>query len=409
MFIKKNTRSANFKKVVSFFIGLFLLSANCLNPSNSKVSAMENENFKKNKETNISINENQVPAVPPLQNNENHQPPLNEEINGGGNGGQENFQNEDSQSSNEGIINSNFESNETNNEENQDSSNQTNLQNANQTVNELYFNSRTSQAIDENSINKKNAKNENELPVETTDNGKIITTDEKNLKLQNVFCFQRKNNMVSIKSVFRKYKDLIKEVFLSEFLIIDNQQMKIVGICSCAFLDCHELTKIIIPNSVLKIGQSAFKSCKKLTTVVLPSFIKSIDDQTFFCCDNLSSITFSDVESAETKVCYLPNFIKNIGPNAFSCCRNLTKVILPITVRVIKSMAFFHCSKLKQIILPEHLDSIEWCSVFTYCENLKYIEIPNNINFKKGNFDDCDALPKIIKNQLEMNFKISLV
>ncbi|MDR3178803.1 MAG: hypothetical protein LBT82_01940 [Oscillospiraceae bacterium] len=39
MFIQKSTKTANIKKAVSFFIGLFLLSANCLNPLNSEVSA----------------------------------------------------------------------------------------------------------------------------------------------------------------------------------------------------------------------------------------------------------------------------------------------------------------------------------------------------------------------------------
>ncbi|MDR3178817.1 MAG: hypothetical protein LBT82_02010, partial [Oscillospiraceae bacterium] len=64
MFTDKNNKIIRFKKAVSFFIGLSLLSTNCLNPLNSKVSAMENEDFLKNKKTSSSASENRSLVAP---------------------------------------------------------------------------------------------------------------------------------------------------------------------------------------------------------------------------------------------------------------------------------------------------------------------------------------------------------
>ena len=43
-----------------------------------------------------------------------------------------------------------------------------------------------------------------------------------------------------------------------------------------AFEDCIELTSIIIPNSVMVIGNNAFKGCTGLTSIVLPEKLTEI-------------------------------------------------------------------------------------------------------------------------------------
>ena len=57
-----------------------------------------------------------------------------------------------------------------------------------------------------------------------------------------------------------------------------------------AFRECHNLTSVVIPNSVTSIGNSAFEYCGQLSTVELGSSITSIEDWIFSGCNNLDSV-----------------------------------------------------------------------------------------------------------------------
>ncbi|MDR3178819.1 MAG: leucine-rich repeat domain-containing protein [Oscillospiraceae bacterium] len=436
MFTQKKTKIA-LKRTISFFIGLSLLSANYLNPLNSKVSAM-----KKNKETKTTNNENKSLTLP----NEN-QIPLNEGSNG--NGIQGDLQNTNSQSLNE-VINVDSHSSETNSEEDQSStnSNQTNLQNTNSLMpatDESYLNSGILHIFDENSEDKKENtpktnENANEFSVvETADNGRIITTNGESLKFEDVFYFftNKKNNtsfaeksrknykylkqmktfdfhmsekdsMVSIIEVKKEYKKTIKEVFLPKFLNINNQKMPVIAIGESAFSECSELTKIVVSDCVLKIGSLAFMCCKKLTTVVLPESIQFINSRAFWNCSNLTSInlpnsilnidssTFANCIKLETIV--LPNFT-NLNDYMFIGCENLTTVVLPNFITVIQRNIFDCCKKLKNINLSNSIYHIGK-SAFKQCQSLERFtlspstKISHNIIIENFAFCDCIGLTK---------------
>lgn len=64
----------------------------------------------------------------------------------------------------------------------------------------------------------------------------------------------------------------------------------IVEIGNAAFLN-SSITKVVLPEGLTKIGQSAFKSCSELESIVIPSTVTSIGDWAISFCSNLKSIT----------------------------------------------------------------------------------------------------------------------
>ena len=55
-------------------------------------------------------------------------------------------------------------------------------------------------------------------------------------------------------------------------------------ICRGAFIECHNLEKIIIPNTVEAIGWGAFGNCKRLKDIKIPNTVKEIEAITFMGC-----------------------------------------------------------------------------------------------------------------------------
>ena len=73
------------------------------------------------------------------------------------------------------------------------------------------------------------------------------------------------------------------------------------------------LTHIVIPDSVISIGDRAFYRCTSLTSVVIPDSVTSIGNCAFDECTSLTSIL-------------IPDSVTSIGESAFLYCYSLTDV-----------------------------------------------------------------------------------
>ena len=74
-----------------------------------------------------------------------------------------------------------------------------------------------------------------------------------------------------------------------------------------AFMYCHDLTSVTIPNSVTDIGDYAFYICDGLTSVTIGNSVTRIGYRGFYDCDALTSVT-------------IPNSVTSIGDYAFYRC-----------------------------------------------------------------------------------------
>ena len=241
------------------------------------------------------------------------------------------------------------------------------------------------------------------------------------------------------------------------------------------------VNNVVIPNSVTHIGNNAFENCSGLTDITLSDHLLYIANSTFYCCKlqdlvipdsvtgidyrafyrnaNLKNIhfgkntgyispeAFEDCYRIETITAdprntvyraegncliYLDHYlvlgcknsvipddgsIQRIQKMAFYHCTDLTAIRIPEGVGYIDEQAFEGCTKLAQVTLPESMVRI-WCNAFkdctaltemTFpdsvsilgyeafigCSNLTTITLSNNVTSNAGAFKDCRNLTDV--------------
>ena len=97
-------------------------------------------------------------------------------------------------------------------------------------------------------------------------------------------------------------------------------------ICNYAFSTCTSLTSIVIPNSVVSIGDGAFSDCSSLSNIVIPDSVTAIGNFAFWGCSSLSNIV-------------IPDSVTAIGDYAFYYC-SLSNIVIPDSVTAIGICAF---------------------------------------------------------------------
>lgn len=227
----------------------------------------------------------------------------------------------------------------------------------------------------------------------------------------------------------------------------DCSSLKSISLPNCleqigayTFSGCSSLTSITIPNSVMNIGENAFKDCSSLTSIIIPDGITNIGEYAFSGCSSLCSIIIPDV-------------ITSIGNWAFSYCSSLalitlkassiesfcesninkllysaqcltkrhllindmdsTELIVPDSVTILNDYAFYGCSNLVIITLPETLSQIGE-HTFDDCESLQSIRVPMN---KKEEFcklglepyrEYIEEIEEIVPEELQQEMNILL-
>ena len=209
-----------------------------------------------------------------------------------------------------------------------------------------------------------------------------------------------------------------------------------------AFEGKTQITNVIIPDTLTVIEDGAFSGCTGLTNVELPEGLLVIEDWAFKDCLNLKNIS-------------IPNSIENIGYYAFSGCsalelyesdhcsylgneankelvlyeadkeyisghfnissktriiystafvgyNNLTSVSIPESVIGISSGAFYNCTGLTEVVIPnsvKYLSYSESFGTFHGCENLVNIVLPGSIEYLGVGFvGSCGKLENLYYN-----------
>lgn len=182
----------------------------------------------------------------------------------------------------------------------------------------------------------------------------------------------------------------------------------LLSIGNNAFLNCNHLDAITLPNHLTSIGASAFQY-SSLSSVNIPASVtnwgdyafafSSLSDVTlseglsflgsfaFYYCEQLHEIKFPQSLTVISSNSFpysglstltIPETVTEIGFGAFNHCNNLTSVVVPDSVTSIGGLSFAGCSNLSSLTLPVGLTTITEVS-FGGCNKLTTIDIPNSV------------------------------
>ena len=88
--------------------------------------------------------------------------------------------------------------------------------------------------------------------------------------------------------------------------------------------------------------------------------------------------------------------VTSIGNSAFYGCSSLQNITIPESVTSIENNAFYGCSSLQNITIPESVTSIE-NNAFSNCSSLQNINIPSNVtSIGNSAFSNCSSINKAI-------------
>ena len=132
---------------------------------------------------------------------------------------------------------------------------------------------------------------------------------------------------------------------------------------------CHEKLHVYTYEDAKKITDlgNFSRNIKYFNELKYFTNLQKIRNQAFFTCSQLKQIT-------------LPDSITEIGNAAFFNCKSLQHINIPNKVTKIGYAAFYQCESLQEITLPESLQNIQ-ANAFCICSSLSKIIIPENTNY----------------------------
>ena len=157
-----------------------------------------------------------------------------------------------------------------------------------------------------------------------------------------------------------------------------------------------KLKTVVIPANATTIGNSAFEQCASLISIDIPANVETIGTAVFWGCSSLTTVTFEKGSQ-----------LKTIGGGssyygAFSDCTALTSIEIPASVETIGASAFKGCSSLATVTFENgsQLKTIGGGSyssgAFSDCTALTSIEIPASVEtIEAAAFKGCSSLATV--------------
>lgn len=170
-------------------------------------------------------------------------------------------------------------------------------------------------------------------------------------------------------------------------VIISDGVKKIYG---NVFSYCSDLISISMPDSIIYIGPRAFARCEKLESITIPQYVEELGNSPFLCCRNLSSVSF---------------LAKKMVNGIFRGCRNISSIYIGENVQEIDPDIFIGCKRIKSIVVDANnmwFDSRDNCNAIIEkkCDTLilgcNTSKVPKGVkHISDRAFEDCGRMRNI--------------
>lgn len=188
---------------------------------------------------------------------------------------------------------------------------------------------------------------------------------------------------------WKQYRSQIKKVVFAEGITeIGNE----------SFYSYENLSEVVFPSTLQRLGYCAFALCSSLKNVELPQGLKAIEDYAFECVP-LKTLTLPDTleelgslaQMEELESLVIPESVKALSGD-FLLCKKLKSIQIPSTVLKCDSLCIDGCEALEHIEISNVVKTIRYISG---CKNLQELVIPDSV-YAMAEITGCDSLQELI-------------
>lgn len=167
----------------------------------------------------------------------------------------------------------------------------------------------------------------------------------------------------------RGHAEGIRDVVIPSHITVDGRSVIVQTISDRAFYGCESLNSIILPETIVSIGDDAFNGCSAMVRAELPDgqshIFFRIGESAFYGCESLTEIT-------------IPNGTHSLPKSAFGECRSMVSIELPVGLNYIYN-SFNGCDSVRSLELPR-----EYCGSLSFLNGMGGLEEVTAVDGRTG-------------------------
>lgn len=202
----------------------------------------------------------------------------------------------------------------------------------------------------------------------------------------------------------------VGDIVINDTVTYEGANYAVTSMANSAFSGCNQLTSIVLPQTLRNLGREAFLQCTNLTSCIIPdSTITEIPFEAFWKAGLIEfrvpeGVTYIEQRSFEQmpnlQRVHLANSVKSVSPWAFYILDALQDPIyndsmfvlmpmnyqgaytIPTGIQVICKSAFYGCTKITSLTIPEGVKRIEhYGLMFSLNAVIKTLHLPASLEY----------------------------
>ena len=202
----------------------------------------------------------------------------------------------------------------------------------------------------------------------------------------------------------------VGDIVINDTMTYEGANYAVTSMADDAFAYCNQLTSIVLPQTLRNLGKNAFLSCTRLTSCIIPdSTITEIPFEAFLKAGLIEfrvpeGVTYIEQRSFEQMPnllrVHLANSVKSVSSWAFYILDALQDAIyndsmfvlmpmnyqgaytIPAGIQVIYKSAFYGCTKITSLTIPEGVKRIEhYGLMFSLNAVIKTLHLPASLEY----------------------------